>query len=460
MNESQTLARYIFETHYNDLPQDVVTVTKKAFLDGLGVILAASTLGEGCKPFINLAIAGGGKKESTIIGFDAKVPSYMAAFANGSMSHALDFEDAHEGALLHPNAATIPAALAIAESIGGVNGKEMITALTLGSDVVCRLGVALNENPLNYGWYIPPILGAFGGTTAASKLLGLSAEQILDAFSLCLCQNTCSAELMHSPHSDVRAIRDGFSSKAGVLSALLAKGGVRGFDQPIEGKAGLFSLYSRGNYNPLELIKGLGKTFESAGISFKPWPSCRGTHAYVEATLELVNKNDIKPMDVEEIRVAVGAESLSRRLCEPLERKRHPITAIDAKFSIPFVVATTLVYREVTLHHFTSRALVNPDVLEVADKITYDVDNHLRWRDSVQGSVQIKLKHGEVKSKTIEVVYGHPLNPISEERLIEKFMNCAAFSSKPISKETLNKVVELILSLEEVKNISDITDCL
>ena len=139
MKESLALAKYIIETNYEDLPNAVVDVTKKALLDGIGVTLGAGTLGEGCRAFVDLAIQGGGKQESTIIGFNAKVPSYMAAFANGSMAHALDFEDAHEGALVHSNSATIPAALAVAELVGKTSGKELITAITLGSDIVCRV---------------------------------------------------------------------------------------------------------------------------------------------------------------------------------------------------------------------------------------------------------------------------------------------------------------------------------
>ena len=162
MNPSLILAKHIADTDYDDIPNHVVDITKKSFLDGLGVILAASSLGEGCKQFVNLAIAEGGKEESTIIGFDAKVSTCMAAFANGSMSHAIDFEDTHDGASVHPNAAAIPAALAVAESIGNVNGKEFIAALALGSDIVCRLGLAKKEDPIKYGWYMPPILGAFG----------------------------------------------------------------------------------------------------------------------------------------------------------------------------------------------------------------------------------------------------------------------------------------------------------
>ena len=455
MNESLTLAKNIVDTDYDDIPPHVAGVTKKSLLDAVGVILAAGKLGEGCKQFVTLAIEQGGKKESTIIGFDAKVPACMAAFANGSMSHALDFEDSHDMALVHPNAAAIPAALAISESLGNVSGKEFITALTLGSDLVARLGLALNENPVECGWYTPPILQAFGATTVAGKLLKLDVKQIRNGFSLTLCQATCSAELIYSSHSMIRAIRDAFSAKAGVLSALLAQKGITGFEHPFEGRAGLFNIYSRGKWDPFSLTNGLGKIFESAHVSFKPWPSCRGTHAYIDATLQILEKHHLKPVEIKEIRLTVSP--VNKMLCEPLENKMNPATAIEAKFSLPFTVATAIVHGTVTLEHFSPRALSDPVVLELARKVSYGVDEKLSLRQATQGFLQIKTKDGRTYPKRLEFAYGHPENPMSDEAFVAKFMDCAKHSVKKFSTRTLNKIVELILNLEEIKDISELT---
>lgn len=454
MNESLTLAKYIADIRYGDLTDHAVQVAKKSFLDALGVTLAAGTLGEGCKQFVDLAVAERSKPESTIIGFGVKASATMAAFANGAMAHALDFEDAYDGAPVHPNAATIPAALAVAESIGNVSGKQFLTALILGSDLVCRLGLALQINPLDYGWYIPPILGSFGATAAASKLLHLTAEQIVDAFSLALCQTTCSAELIHSPRSVVRSIRDAFSAKAGVLSALLAQQGVAGFEQPIEGKAGLFNLYARGNYDPGRLTHGLGKIFESVDVSFKPWPSCRGTHPYIGAALEILNTPGFNLDAIKEIHAIVNP--VNRMLCEPLESKQKPITAINAKFSIPFVIATTLAHGQVTLDHFSPQALSDSKVLALARQITYEVDTGLSLKNSTQGFLQINTRDG-IFSRRVDFALGHPKNPISQRALIEKFINCAKYAPKKIAREQFNAVVELVMKLEHVENIGEIT---
>ena len=317
--------------------------------------------------------------------------------------------------------------------------------------------MALNEDLLQYGWYMPPILGAFGAAAAASKLLNLSAEQILDAFSLTLCQATCSAELTQNTDSVVRSIRDAFSTKAGVLSALLAKEGITGFAQPFEGKAGLFNLYAKGNYNPLKLTSELGKVFEGSNLSFKPWPSCRGTHSYIDAVLQILAEYSPRPGDIEEIEIVVS--TVNKMLCEPLENKQKPATAIDAKFSLPFVIATALFYGKVTMDSFTPQALEVPDVLEIARKVTYQVDTNLTKKEAMQGLLYIKTKKGTL-SKKVEFPYGHPMNPISQDRLVAKFMDCAAHAAKKISEKNLKKIVEQVLDLEDVKNIAEITSYL
>jgi 2-methylcitrate dehydratase PrpD len=453
MNESLTLAKYICNTSYDDLPSDVVWATKRSFLDGLGVMLAASGAGEGVGEVVNLAIRMGGVRESTIIGTNTMVPAYMAAFANGAMSHAMDFED--YGMRVHPNAAAIPAALAVAEYVGNISGKEFISALALGCDVTCRLSMAREQDcdPLDAGWYMPPILGAFGAASASSKLLGLGPEEVVDAFSLTLCQATCSAQLIHSAHSVVRAIRDAFSAKSGVFSALLAKNGLKGFDEPIEGKAGLFTMYSGGRYDPRVLTDGLGKNFGGVNISLKPWPACAITHPYIEAALQIAHQWKMEPVEMERVRLVVGDGPETRMVCEPLERKRRPTVAIDAKFSIPFVVATALIYGSVTLDHFSKEALADGNILSLTGKMSLDVVPELSNNETGQGLVQVWARGRKIESQKVAFTYGHPNNPMTEADVVSKFMNCAKYASKRVSAGVLNELLRMILHLEEVADM-------
>ena len=454
MNESMILAEYVANTVYKDLPDRAVEMTKMSLLDALGVTLAAGGLCSECKAFVEIARESGGKKESTILGFREQVPAHMAAFANGAMAHALDFEDAHDLALVHPNAATVPAALAIAESIGNVNGKDFIASLAVGCDIVCRLGLSLNENPGEYGWYIPPILGSFGAAAAAGKLLNLDEKRILDAFSLTLCQSTCSAELRYSPRSDIRSVRDAFAAQAGVMAARLARKGVQGFDHPFEGTAGLFNLYSKGNYDRLRLVQGLGTIFEGAHISFKPWPACRGTHTYIEAALHILKEYAPDPGDITDIRIIVS--SFNQMLCEPENVKKAPQTVIDAKFSIPFTVATALCHAEVGLEHFTPERLKDKDVLQLAQKVRYELDTDLGLRGATRGFLEIRTKDNKTYVKRIDRAYGHPDNPISPKSVVAKFMACADKARTKIPEKKLKEAVKCILALEDVKDIRQV----
>lgn len=457
MNESRTLAEFIVNTRYEDIPPAAIQVQKKALLDAIAVTLAASTLGEGCKEFVELAVETGGKPESTILGFGAKVPAMMAAFANAAMAHSLDFEDSHDRALVHSNAAAVPAALAVAEAVGSVSGKELIAALTLGSDLVCRMGLALNEDLLKYGWYMPPVLEAFGATAAVGRLLGLTPEQMLDALSLTLCQATCSSELVNSPQSQIRSVRDAFSAKAAVLSAQLAKKGIKGFAQPLEGKLGFYTAYAKGNYTPSQLTDELGQRFESVAISFKPWPSCRGTHPYIDAVLQLVRKHHLQAEDVEKVHVVVSP--VNKMLCEPAQLKMRPTTPINAKFSIPFLVATALVHHGVTLDHFTDRALAHEKVLALAEKVSYEVDANLTKEETLHGVTVLYTKKGILTCK-VTSPYGSTENPISEKDLLGKLQSCAKFAVKPMPEKNLLNLAEMVMSLEKREKAHEIMACL
>jgi 2-methylcitrate dehydratase PrpD len=253
----------------------------------------------------------------------------------------------------------------------------------------------------------------------------------------------------------IRAIRDAFSAKAGLLSALLAQKGITGFQQPLEGRAGLFNIYARGKWDPRSLTKDLGKIFEGAHVSFKPWPSCRGTHAYIEGTLQILEEHPLKPVEIKEINLTVN--SMNKMLCEPSENKRNPVTAIEAKFSLPFTVATAIVHGKVTLDHFSPRALSDPVVLGLARKVSCRVDAKLSLRHATQGSLQIETRNGRTYSKSSEFPCGHPANPMSDEAFVSKFVDCAKHSVKKFSKRTLDKIVALILSLEEIEDISELT---
>jgi 2-methylcitrate dehydratase PrpD len=454
MSESLAIARHIVGATYDSLPPAVVDVTTRSLIDAIGVTLAASGLADEAKPFIESAQLWGAVGPCTVIGLPFKTSAPMAAFANGAMAHVLDFEDTHDLSIVHPNAATVPAALATAEALGSVSGKELITAIALGADLVCRLALGFKDSPQKRGWYLFPVMGAFGAAAAAGKLLGLTAEQLVQAFSLTICQATCSAELMNSPDSQLRAIRDAFTAKAGIVSAYLAKSGVTGFDRPFESKGGLYGLYGNSDFDSERAMRDLGQFYEGENISFKPWPSCRGAHSFVEAAIDLVRRHDI---DIGEIaQVTAVASPVFSGLCEPLAQKQAPKTAIDAKFSIPFNVALALCYGTVSLAHFTAAGLAEPRVLAMASNVSCRFDNSLGLREATQGGLEIRMRSGDVHSRHIEFPLGHPNNPMRPEALRAKFVDCAHHARSPMNQPAAEALVERLLLLKDMKDIRDI----
>jgi 2-methylcitrate dehydratase PrpD len=446
---SVVLAKHVVNCGFEQLPTSMVNVTKKSLLDALAVTLAASGLGEVSRPFVELAREQAGLPECSVIGHGFKAPAAMAVMANGAMAHELDFEDTHDGAMVHPNAAVVPAALAIAERDSAISGKDLLTAIAIGSDLACRLSLAFRRDPEEFGWYFRPMLGAFGATAAAARLMHLTEQETIQAFALVLCQVTCSAELKRSPHSHLRAVRDAFTAKAGYLSAVMAQKGVNAFDHPLEGASGLYQLYSQTEYDEQVVLSGLGSHFESSNVSFKPWPSCRGTHSFIEAALKLKANHGVRSEDIASV-TAIGS-GFFEVLAKPLSQKRRPATATDAKFSVPFTVAVALTKEDVRLSDFDSAGLADRDVLSLADRITYEVDKSIGMRELGRGALQLATVDGRRLTERVDEPLGAPSNPLSSSHFVTKFRECANHAARALSASTVDKAIDSIMNLEEQK---------
>jgi 2-methylcitrate dehydratase PrpD len=450
VNASEQLAQMVCRTSLSDLPSAAISAAKWSLLDALGVMLAASRLGEGCDAFVALALSAGGSGPCALIGRSEKVSAPLAALANGALSHALDFEDTHDDAALHPNASVVPAALAVAQQMSGTGGPQLLSALAVGADLICRLGLALDANIEQSGWFPPPILSVHGAAAAAGHLLNLTPRQMCHAWSLALCQTTCSNEFKRSPDSVLRAIRDGFATQAGTQAAWLAKYGVTGFERPFEGESGLFALYAHGHYSAARLLGELGVLFEGANVSYKPWPSCRGTHAFIEAALQYRDAG-MRTDQVAEI--SMLGSSLQQMLGEPLPVKRVPRTAIDAKFSAPFCAALAFTRGRVGLEDFVPGAIEDPAVLAVANRATLTVDPTLGPRQVVSGTMRVRLHSGEWQERRVAEPLGSPSNPMSESQLIQKFRDCAALAYQRLRPAAESRLIDMILNLERLENL-------
>lgn len=447
---SDLLCRHIATARWESLPDRARDGARRAALDAIGVIHAASGLAPEAAPFIALARANGAGP-CTIIGTRHAVQPLGAALANGALAHAVDYEDAFDRAPAHPNASLVPVLLALAQSQGPVDGRRFLTALAVGGDIACRIALSLRQPMEQGGWYPPPIVAAFGAVTGAANLLGLSPQQTRDALSLTLCQVTMPGEIKHSRRTTLRAVREAFPAQAALTAAMLAREGVDGFEQPLEGKSGFFALYAGGQFDTGDLTERLGTHYWGGQLTFKPWPSCRGTHPFIEMALDLSARHGITPSDI--ARVEVSVDGIQSMLVAPLARKQAPATAIDAKFSIPFTTALALVRGAVRLDDFDAASLADPEVLAMAARVEAHVDSRPTWQPGVGGALRITLTNGETFEAWLDNALGCPSRPLSPAAQRAKFVDCVGRAAVPIMPEAASRLADAILGLDTVADV-------
>lgn len=423
---------------------------KRVLLDATGVMLGASGMVPETRAFVTYACSMG-RGPCNILGTRHCVSPAMAALANGAMAHALDYEDTFDLGPGHPNASLVPALLALAQYRGPVAGPRLLAALVAGCELSCRMALALRQRMEVGGWYPPPILAGYGATAGAAHLLGLPPKQMVDALSLAMCQVTMPGEIKHSQRTVIRAIREGFPAQAAVQSALLAERGVAGFETPLDGKAGFYELYAGGQFAPEVLMAPLGGQFWIEQLTFKAWPCCRGTHPFVEMALALRAEHSLAPEQIAAVRVGVGP--MQRMLIEPLARKRTPVAAIDAKFSVPFCTAAALVHGGIGLDTFGEQRLREPAVLALSAKVDCrQPEGAEGWRGDA-GSLEIELKDGRRLSSSLERARGTPENPLSDSDLIDKFVDCAGRAEHRLSPDTARDLATRILTLDDCADV-------
>ena len=443
-------AQHVTDTSFDALSAGAVRAAKQSVLDTLGVMVGATGLSEVLTGVVAFERDQGGKEESTILGFGGKLPAVSAAFVNGAMAHALDFDD-HLPEGHHPSSSLVPALFAVAERLGGVSGKEFITALALGQDFFTRMRKSVQWKQ---DWFITPVIGSFAAAAACGKLLGLNKRQIVDAFGIASCQSAGTMQLAYGTGGDLRGMYSGFAARAGVFSALLAESGVTGTDEPFEGQAGFLEVYFDGQWDEAAMLDGLGVEFQGETIIYKLWPSCGVTHGYIATALDLLGGPG-RADEIESIEVLGG--DFAQRLSEPLEKRRRPESVLDGKFSIPYTMALGIERGTIGVGDFSEEHRLDPEVGKITDKITFTRDSKFDWGAELPASeVRIKLTSGELLegSTTHDELPGSGSNRLSWEQLAAKFADCANFSINPIATERIALVVEDSQNLE---NLDDAT---
>jgi 2-methylcitrate dehydratase PrpD len=451
MDAAVQFAEHFASTKFEDLSSEVVEATKREVLDLLGVALGGASQ-PGATHVRDLVTEWGGKEESSILGRRQKVPAPSAAQANATMAHALDFDDVHEAAVMHPGIASIPVALAVAEACGDPSGKELITSVALGVDMMCRLALATTpgKNPIDLGWHLTSLFGYMGSAATAARIMGLTEEKIVDAIGIGYHQCAGNGQCVKDGALTKR-LGPGFAIRGGITAALLAKAGVTGSQNSFEGEWGLYRQYMDGDYSREILTADLGKRFEGVNVAIKPYPCCRGIHPAIDAGLALAMEDNIRSEDIREIILTVTEAHMSL-LCQPEDAKKSPRSPVDAQFSIPWGVASAIVGRRVGLDDFTESAIRNRKILDLTHKMRLEIDDSLSKPGPDPTRVKVITKDEKEFEKVVHTPLGSLDRPMSFEDCARKFADCA----KGLEAERVDKTIHLVGKLEQLEDIREI----
>lgn len=349
---AETLADYVLSRR-DDL--DLARPMQIYALDTLAVMLAGSTAPSSL-PVARTLLEAAGRGEAIVLGHDASTSAWDAALANGAFAHALELDDDHRTAVLHPGAVVVPAALAMAEA-EGASGGDFLFGLYAGYEIMCRLGEVFSGKQFLHGIHPTAVCGVFGAAMAASVVGGLDQGAIVRALGIAGTQASGLTE-WRADGSWIKRLHPGRAAQSGVLAARLALSGFTGPATIFEGQGGFFNAFTYGEAIDAEaMTRGLGTRHLAFETAIKPYPCCRFEHGAVDLAIE-ARRAGIKADSIRSIRLGLFRTGV-------LTYHPVPRNAVDAQFNVPYAVATALLHGTLTLRDFTEEAIGDPDILRL-----------------------------------------------------------------------------------------------
>jgi 2-methylcitrate dehydratase PrpD len=445
MKKEERLAHFIHTIRYEDIPRDVVEGVKRQCVAIYGAAIAGCKA-DGIEALANLAKELGGKDEATILLHGGKVPAHTAAFVNASMARAWDICD-HIAPGPHIGAATIPAAAAAAERIGGCSGKDFIAAIAVGTEVALRLNLREDE----YAGFDPTgVVSVFGSTTAASWLFKLDERQILNAMALAFNKSGGSFQSHADGALAVRVI-EGWTAETGIECARFAKLGITGPENWLDGHYGYFFLFGRGKADTEKAIDDLGKKWHVTDLNFKKYPSCGLTQGSTQLALDMQARHGFTGEDVERAEVLVPP--FTYKLTGEFKLGQNP--KVDAQFSVGYCVANALFRPPVRLMHFEPEAIRDSAILKyMEEKVFVVIDETIAaTRDHYSSDLVVTLKDGRTFKGSIDVPPGTPAYPMTEEEHRQRFYDCVGIGNIPRVTEKADEIFKNLKTLETIEDV-------
>ncbi len=415
---SEFIADFTLDAKYEKLPEKALGHARLILLDLLGAMIGTKNL-ETSQIAAQIALEMGGPEESTIVGYEKKVASPNAAFANALKAYGCDSIDDHNESNSHPSAATIPVSLALGESLHK-SGRELIEAIAVGNEVVCRIGSAFLGKMYYQGFHPTSTCGTFGATVSAAKLMKLNREQIINALGIA---GSMAAGLMawNADGSPTKRLQAAHPAMCAIIAARMAEKGFHGPSNIFESEDGFLNSYSYQRiHDARQITDGLGEEWTFATSSIKAYPCCRYSGGHIDACLEIFNKYRPDPAQIEKIQIRSSNYTM-KLLAEP--RKLDPQSVIDLQFSMFYQAAMALIKGRIGVNEFKMECLEEPWVKELMKviEVVEDPVFEERYPEHYSSAVTVILKDGRELTAVIDDPKGDSRNPMTMDDVIAKF---------------------------------------
>lgn len=420
---SATYASFAKDLTIDAVPARVLERARHLMLDAVGTGLAA--IGQ---PWADKAFAAAqdlGQGTAPVLGYGRALAPRDAAMLNGILTHGLDYDDTHSGGIIHATVSALSTALVAADR-AGASGADLLLSYIAAMEVSTRVASVSAGKFHTHGFHPTGLIGAFGSTVGAARLLGLDQGQSAMAQGIVLSMAGGSLEFLEDG-AWTKRLHPGWAASSAIAAATLAGHGYVGPKAAYEGRFGLYALYLRDTAPEMLLraTEGLGQVWEIESVAVKPLPACHMTHAAIDAAVALNGAHGLSGDDIARVTVLVP-EGVIPIVCEPAAPKRVPATGYDAQFSIPYTVATALLKGSFTLDALDAAALTDAAVLDLAQRVDYAIDPDSDYPKHFTGEVIVETRDGRTLRQREAVNRGAADRPLSNADIEPKFFENAA----------------------------------
>jgi 2-methylcitrate dehydratase PrpD len=432
------LAQFNAQLTRSEIPETVAHQAKRALVDHLAVAFAGSAEPASVK-LRSAAARLAPSDQATIIGSRQRTSAPFAALLNGHSSHVLDYDDTYNPGrtTIHGSSSVWPVIFALSE-LARLDGRSALESYVAGFETEARVADAAGPAHYDIGWHVTGTAGHLGGAAAAAKVLGLSAEQTVNALG---CAATQAAGLKEVYGSDCKPLHPGKSAMDGLLAGVLASEGFTSRTTSLEGKQGLLRLMST-DPDPDLLVKDLHSFWHLAQTGFKAYPSGSLTHPAVDCLLDLHKRHGLLAHDVESVQARV------HRYAATVTGNANPTTSTEAKFSLAHCVAIALLKHRLIPADFDTAVVNDAVVTELRSRVQVSIDPDVGKRGA---SVTVRLRDGRMLESAVTANRGTPDNPMRDEDLEKKFLSGAV---GVVGEERAKQMLEHCWGLENLDDLS------